>query len=125
MSHAILESVLSPKRFITKENAQIEVYGQMGKIFCRLANLSQTGAFLEIINAKLMPKAGDLVRITVLLRQVNKTHVLDAEVVWCKGLGLGLQFIKKEQLYEKLATLSVGNSVVKSTASHKPTTTRQ
>jgi PilZ domain len=93
----------APQRFFTQELAQLEVYGRMGKVFCKMANLSQSGAFFEIINSNYMPRSGDLVRITVLLRQINKTHVLDAEIVWCKGLGLGLNFIKKEQLMKKLA----------------------
>ena len=93
----------SAKRFFTKELAQIEVYGRMGKVFCKMANLSQSGAFFEIINSNYMPRSGDLVRVTVLLRQINKTHILDAEIVWCKGLGLGLNFLRKDQLMEKLA----------------------
>ncbi len=92
-----------PQRFFTQELAQLEVYGRMGKVFCKMANLSQSGAFFEIINSNYMPRAGDLVRVTVLLRQINKTHVLDAEIVWCKGLGLGLNFIKKDQLMKRLA----------------------
>ncbi len=91
------------KRFTTKELAQIEVYGRMGKVFCKMSNLSQSGAFFEIINSNYMPRTGDLVRVTVLLRQINKTHVLDAEIIWCKGLGLGLNFLKKNELMGKLA----------------------
>lgn len=97
------ENQLSPKRFLTKEHAQLEIYGRLGKIYCRLTNLSQTGAFLEIVNAKYTPKPGELLRMTILLRQVNKTHTLDAEIVWSKGLGLGITFIKKDQLFEKLS----------------------
>ncbi len=96
-------STATQRRFLTKEHAQIEIYGRMGKVFCRVANLSVTGAFLEIINAKYVPKPGELIRMTVLLRQVNKTHTLDAEIIWSKGLGLGISFIKKEQLFEKLS----------------------
>lgn len=98
------DNSLSPKRFITKENAQLEIYGRPGKIYCRMTNLSQTGAFLEIVNAKYTPKPGELLRMTILLRQVNKTHTLDAEIVWSKGLGLGVVFIKKDQLFEKLSS---------------------
>ncbi|OFZ31554.1 MAG: hypothetical protein A2622_02935 [Bdellovibrionales bacterium RIFCSPHIGHO2_01_FULL_40_29] len=98
----ISENVPPPKRYQTKEHAQIEVYGRMGKIYCRLTNLSTTGAFLEIINSKYMPKQGDLIHVSVILRQLNKTHTLDAEIIWCKGLGLGISFVRKEQLFEKL-----------------------
>lgn len=92
------------KRYPTKEHAQLEIYGRMGKIFCRLCNLSSSGAFLEIVSSRHMPRQGDLVRISISLRQLKKTHTLDAEVVWCKGLGLGISFIKKEQLLGKLST---------------------
>ncbi len=103
MQNQSSENPLSPKRFFTKENAQLEIYGRLGKIYCRMTNLSQTGAFLEIVNAKYTPKPGELLRMTILLRQVNKTHTIDAEIVWSKGLGLGINFIKKDQLFEKLS----------------------
>ncbi len=93
----------APKRFPTKENAQIQVYGQSALIQCRMANLSTTGALLKITNMKALPKQGDIIRLTVALRQVNKTHVVDAEVVWIKGAGVGVSFIKRDQIYEKLA----------------------
>lgn len=95
------------KRFFTKELAQIEVYGRMGKIFCKMANVSQSGAFFEIINSNYMPRQGDLVRVTILLRQINKTHVIDGEIIWCKGLGIGLTFLKKDILIEKLTTRQI------------------
>jgi hypothetical protein len=91
-------------RYKTKEMAQIEVYGRMGKIFCKMSNLSQSGAFLEIINSNFLPKSGDLVRMTILLKQLNKTHIIDAEIIWSRGLGLGLSFLKKPDLVEKLST---------------------
>lgn len=91
------------RRYNTKEMAQIEVYGRMGKVFCKLGNLSESGAFLEIINSSYVPRSGDLVRITVLLRQINKTHIVDAEIVWARGLGLGINFLKKKTLVEKLS----------------------
>lgn len=91
------------KRFNTKEMAQVEVYGRMGKVFCKMSNLSASGAFLEIINSNYMPRSGDLVRMTILLRQINKTHVIDAEIIWSRGLGLGINFLKKSDLVEKLS----------------------
>ncbi|MBC7742679.1 MAG: PilZ domain-containing protein [Bdellovibrionaceae bacterium] len=97
------ETESTSQRYVTQELAQLEVYGRQGKVFCKMANLSSSGAFFEIINSNYMPRAGDLVRITVLLRQINKTHVLDAEIIWCKGLGLGLNFIKKHELIRKLS----------------------
>lgn len=102
------------KRFPTKEPAQIEVYGRFGKIYCKMGNLSTGGAFFEIISSNFMPRQGDLVRITVHLKQLNRVHSVDAEVIWCKGLGMGLMFIKKDKLFEKLSTRSATGSQLKS-----------
>lgn len=92
------------KRFPTKEPAQIEVYGRFGKIYCKMGNLSTGGAFFEIVSSNFMPRQGDLVRITIHLKQLNRIHSVDAEVIWCKGLGMGIMFLKKDTLFEKLST---------------------
>ncbi len=86
------------KRHSTKEFATIEIQGRTLKIQCRLSNVSQTGAFLEVINSGITPKQGDLVRITVNLRQISKTHILIGQVVWSRGLGLGVTFLKNKDL---------------------------
>lgn len=99
------------KRFLTQELAQIEVFGRIGKIFCKMANLSVSGAFFEVINSNSMPKNGDLVRLTVNLRSIKKIHTIDAQIIWCKGLGIGLQFMTKDQFRKKLSekTTSANN----------------
>ena len=86
------------KRHPTQELASLEIQGRNIKINCRMSNLSQTGAFLEIINSNILPKQGDLVRMTVHLRQLNKMHVLVGQVIWCKGLGVGISFLKNKDL---------------------------
>jgi hypothetical protein len=98
---------LKPKRFFTQELAQLEVFGRIGKIFCKMGNLSVAGAFFEVISSNFMPKHGDLVRVTVNLRSIKKVHTLDAEVIWCKGLGIGLQFLTTDQFRKKLSEKSV------------------
>lgn len=100
---AAKEKSVPAQRYNTRETAQIEIYGRNGKVFCKLGNLSESGAFLEIVNSNYVPRTGDLIRITVLLRQLNKTHVVDAEIVWARGLGLGICFLKRTQLFEKLS----------------------
>lgn len=97
------QSMVPAQRYNTKETANIEVYGRTGKVFCKLGNLSESGAFLEIVNSNYFPRSGDLIRITVMLRQLNKTHVVDAEIIWARGLGLGICFLKKSKLLEKLS----------------------
>jgi len=90
------------KRHQTKEVAIIEVYGRNFKINSRLANVSITGAFLELTSSNYQPKQGDLVRITVPLQKVNKTYTLHGQVVWCRGLGVGVSFLKDKDLREIL-----------------------
>jgi hypothetical protein len=96
-------STARAKRFDTKELAQLEIYGRMGKVFCKMSNLSESGAYLEIINSTYIPRSGDLVRVTVLLRKINKTHIINAEIIWARGLGLGLNFLNRNTLMQKLS----------------------
>ncbi len=93
------------RRFLTQELANLEVYGKEGKILAKMANVSVTGAFFEIINAAQMPRKNDLVRITIILRALNKTHVIESQVVWSKGLGLGVQFLTRDDMNSKLSLL--------------------
>ncbi len=60
-------------------------------------NLSATGAFFEILNSNYTPRRGETVRVVINLKLVNKTHTLSGEIVWAKGLGLGVQFIKPKR----------------------------
>ena len=86
------------QRHHTQEIAQIEVYGRMGNLLAKMRNLSVTGAFLELTHADFVPQKGDLLRVTVNLNSVKRTHQLNALVVWTRDLGLGVQFISEEQV---------------------------
>lgn len=57
-------------------------------------NLSATGAFFEILNSNYTPRPGEVVRVVINLKQVNKTHTINGQIVWAKGLGIGIHFIK-------------------------------
>lgn len=92
-------TVAVAKRHPTKEIAIIEVYGRSFKINCRLSNLSVTGAFLELTNSAYQAKQGDLVRITVPLQKVNKTYTLHGQIVWSRGMGIGVSFLKDKDLH--------------------------
>lgn len=89
-----LNSKITAKRFTTREPARIEIVGKRTILFCRMNNLSATGAFFEILNSTYTPRPGDMVRVVINLKQVNKTHTVNGEVVWAKGLGLGVEFMK-------------------------------
>ena len=90
------------KRYRTKEMAHIEVYGHIGILIAKLRNISQTGAFLEVSQGDYVPQKGDLLNLTVKLDTVERTHNVAAEVVWSKGLGLGICFIHKDQILERM-----------------------
>lgn len=95
------------KRFPTQELVQVEVFGRIGKIFCKMGNLSVTGVFFEIISSNFMPKGGDIARITVNLRSLKRVRTMEAEVIWCKGLGMGLHFLTGDKLREKLTNKTI------------------
>ncbi|MEK6773738.1 MAG: PilZ domain-containing protein [Bdellovibrionota bacterium] len=90
------------RRFSTLETAHVEVYGRMGTLVARMKNLSSTGAFLELANGEYIPQDGDFLHVTINLSTVGRSHAFDAEVVWNKGLGFGVNFIKKDQLLDKM-----------------------
>jgi hypothetical protein len=93
---------MKAKRFATREKANIEVYGHIGTLAARLRNLSETGAFLEVSHGDYVPQKGDLLNLTVELSTIRKTHNVAAEVVWSKGMGLGICFINKDEVLERM-----------------------
>ncbi len=96
------------KRFETKEKAFIEVYGHIGVLGAHLRNLSETGAFLEVSHGDYVPQKGDLLNLTVQLDSLKKTHNVSAEVVWAEGMGLGICFINKDEVLERMMAKALG-----------------
>lgn len=97
------------RRFVTQELAHIEIYGKTGRILSKMGNLSSTGAFFEVLSPNFSIKKGDIARVTINLRSLNRIHVVDCEVVWAKGLSVGVQFLKREELQEKLNQMLFSN----------------
>lgn len=93
---------MSAKRFKTNEKAHVEVYGHVGVLNASMRNLSQTGAFLEVSRGDYVPRKGDLLNLTVSLDSLKKAHIMAAEVIWCKGLGVGICFISKDEVLERM-----------------------
>lgn len=89
-------------RYTTKEKATIEIYGRTGNFIAELRNLSKTGACLEWAVDGVQVSKGDLVRMTVVLKALNRRHNLNAEVVWTEGKMTGINFIKTEEVLEKM-----------------------
>jgi hypothetical protein len=97
------------KRFATQELAHFEVYGKSGRVLTKMGNLSASGAFFEVLSPNFTLKKGDLARVTINLRSLNRVHTVDCEIVWAKGLGIGVAFLKREELQDKLASLLFSN----------------
>lgn len=96
-----LSSQLIARRFPTREPARLEIIGKKTILFCRMNNLSATGAFFEILNSNYTPRPGEIIRVVINLKQVNKTHTINGQIVWAKGLGIGIQFIKQQRATRK------------------------
>lgn len=90
------------ERFKTKEKAGIEKFGSGEFLVAQIENLSATGACIKTDTTTRALQKGDVVRFTVLLKALNRKHLLNAEVVWVEGRKSGLQFISKEKVLEKL-----------------------
>ncbi len=93
---------MTAKRFHTNEFAHVEVYGHVGILNAALRNLSISGAFLEISKGDYVPQKGDLLNLTVKLSTLKKSHNVAAEVIWTQGLGLGITFISKDDILERM-----------------------
>jgi hypothetical protein len=89
-------------RYATKETAHLEIFGQLGHIMGNLKNVSKTGALVEIPNNEQTLDRGDVVHMTIHLFSLKKTHIVHAEVIWNRGGSIGLHFVKKDQILEKM-----------------------
>lgn len=90
------------ERYPTQEIADIEIYGDVTKLRAVMRNLSSTGAGLEILGSSIRFQKGDLLNITVELDSIEKTHNVDAEIVWTNGQGMGVCFMKKDEVVQRI-----------------------
>ena len=93
---------MAAQRYETKEKASLEIYGKGGQVIAHVRNLSMTGALIEWTQEDATIEKGDLVRMTVILKTVNRRHNVNAEVVWRDGKKSGLNFIKTDEVLEKM-----------------------
>jgi hypothetical protein len=93
---------MSAQRFFTKEKASLEVYGKAGTIIASVKNLSLSGACLEWTQEDVGLQKGDVVRMTVFLKALNRRHNMSAEVVWRDGKKTGVNFIRPDQVLDKM-----------------------
>lgn len=93
---------MAAQRYNTKEKASVEVYGRSGNIIASIRDVSVTGACLEWTQEQVELEQGDLVRLTIVLKAVNRKHNLNAEVIWRQGKKTGVNFIKSDQVIERM-----------------------
>ena len=91
-------------RFPTNEEAHIEVYGGAAPaMWARLKDISNTGACIECTDESYSELGeGALIRMTINLSQLKKSHSISAQVVWLSGLKMGVKFLKESQLVEAM-----------------------
>lgn len=82
------------RRFPTAQEAEIE--SASGKLITRVRNLSKGGAYLEFLTAAPL-RVGETVKLRMELKDLNRTYVMPARVVWTarsssRGAGVGLEF---------------------------------
>lgn len=97
---------MTAHRFSTQETADIEIYGRGDLVKTVMRNLSMTGAFFEVLGLTKSPNPGDILHITIHLKGLSRKRKLDAEVVWTSGRGLGVQFIKADDVMGKMLARS-------------------
>lgn len=97
---------MAAERFLTQEIAEIEIYGRGDVVKTVMKNLSKTGAFFEVQGLTKSPSAGDILHITIHLKGLSRRRKMDAEVVWANGRGLGVQFIRPDDVMSKMLAKS-------------------
>lgn len=97
-----MSTTANAHRYTTREKASVEVYGRHETVIADLRNLSQTGACVEWTQSDVSLQKGDLVRITVFLKTLNRKHNVNAEVMWRDGNKSGVNFINSDQVLEKI-----------------------
>lgn len=93
-------------RYLTNEKASVEIYGKEGSVIADLKNLSRTGACIEWIPSDFIINPRDLVRMTVSLPSLQKSHNLNGEIVWRKDKISGLYFLNAGEIFERLLSRS-------------------
>ena len=94
--------VMKAERYPTKEKAQLEVFGKNIAVNAKVNNISKTGACVDWDPAFFKLVKGDLLRMTVELKSLNKAHHLSAQVIWSIGNRGGIQFLNSDELFKKM-----------------------
>jgi hypothetical protein len=90
------------QRFATKEKASLEVYGRKSIVLAEVKNMSKSGVCVEWSQSEVDLIQGDIVSLTIILKTLGRRHKVSAQVVWLQGNTSGLNFIRDDQLLEKI-----------------------
>lgn len=90
-------------RYLTQETVNVENINSGEIISSKMINLSKGGAFCLLENGGNVNE-GDVVRIKINLKQLQKNHSLGAKIVWKRPtekdcIAIGLKFISPDALY--------------------------
>jgi Tfp pilus assembly protein PilZ len=97
-------------RYPTHQEASMEVLANHDVHWGHLANISRGGALFEIDhNINIIER--ELVRLNILLDQIPRIHIINAEVAWTspfeketKKMSLGLKFIDSKEINDSFYT---------------------
>lgn len=96
------------KRFSTNQITELEALSSGDNVLSSMYNLSKGGAYCEFESSHDIG-VGDVVRVKVSLTDANRTHVVNARVVWTtqRGrfsgrFGCGLKFVNAQDTYKAL-----------------------
>lgn len=96
------------KRYPTLQSAILETFLSGEMLPSQICNLSAGGAYCEFLG-KIGVSVGDLVKLKIRLQEVNRDYVMNAKVVWLTrngssigGIGVGVKFIKYDDIYRQL-----------------------
>lgn len=106
MLHARVVAQRVHRRFNTDEMAEVTLFGKNDAYASKVINISKGGACLEFDNVFPI-RIGDMVRMKVELKAVNRTYTVPARVVWAERgsearpsargaqirSGVGIQFV--------------------------------
>lgn len=84
------------RRYPTLQDAEVVVESTGGRVVTRVRNLSKGGAYLEFMTPTPL-RVGEMVTVTLELKELHRTYTFPAKVVWAnrhgnRGLGIGVEF---------------------------------
>lgn len=92
------------RRYVTNQQTELQIVGEMDNIPARITNLSLSGCKISYGNGYSWSE-GDLLKLDVPLDKLQKQHSVHAKVVWVErdaSNEMGVEFIPTEDVYSHL-----------------------